>query len=228
MHFVRDGASRMQAMIGDLLSFSRIANTDSKAAAPVSATACLQEAIWSVQATVQATGAAITHDELPVVRYHPQQLTQLFQNLIGNALKYRRAEPPAIYISAERRENEWIFSVRDNGLGFPPADAERIFGIFKRLHGREYRVPALVSPSASGSSSGMVAGSGRSRTRGRGRPSSLPHRFRRVQFRAEQELRKIGVRELTSASAAESRTLWRVIQRAIKTENDMCGPSERH
>jgi two-component system CheB/CheR fusion protein len=139
MQFVTDGASRMQAMIGDLLSFSRIANADPGVAAPVSATSCLQEAIWSLQATIQATGATIRHDELPAaVRYHPQQFTQLFQNLLGNALKYRRAEPPTIYISAERRDSEWTFSVRDNGLGFAPADAERIFDMFKRLHGREY------------------------------------------------------------------------------------------
>lgn len=139
MQFVVDGAGRMQAMIGDLLSFSRVATSEPEAATPVSPTSCLQEAIWSLQATIQAEEATIRHDDFPAaIRYHPQQLTQLFQNLIGNALKYRRAEAPAIYISAERRDGEWIFSVRDNGLGFAPADAERIFHIFKRLHGREY------------------------------------------------------------------------------------------
>ena len=105
---------------------------------PVSAKLCLQEAIWNLQGVIQETGALVTNDELPSIPFHPQQLAQLFQNLIGNALKYRRADPPRVYISADRREGEWVFSVRDNGLGFSPEHAERVFLAFKRLHGREY------------------------------------------------------------------------------------------
>jgi light-regulated signal transduction histidine kinase (bacteriophytochrome) len=80
--------------------------------------------------------AAITRAELPTLPVDPRQLTQVFQNLLGNALKYRRPEPARVEVSAERDDTEWVFSVRDNGIGIDPANAERIFLIFQRLHGK--------------------------------------------------------------------------------------------
>jgi signal transduction histidine kinase len=78
----------------------------------------------------------VTQDELPTILYNPRQLAQVFQNLVGNALKYRReVEPPRIYISVHRSVTDWVFSVRDNGIGFDAEEGERIFEVFKRLHG---------------------------------------------------------------------------------------------
>jgi chemotaxis family two-component system sensor kinase Cph1 len=82
--------------------------------------------------------AVITHDALPQVSADFNELLQLFQNLIDNGLKYRRNEAPRIHVSAEQRRDEWLFSVRDNGLGIDPKYYDQIFGIFKRVHGREY------------------------------------------------------------------------------------------
>ena len=77
-------------------------------------------------------------EPLPTVHAHEIRLVQLFQNLVGNAIKYRRADPPAIHVTAERRDADWLFSVRDNGIGIKPEYAQQFFGIFKRLHGNTY------------------------------------------------------------------------------------------
>jgi light-regulated signal transduction histidine kinase (bacteriophytochrome) len=135
---VTAAVARMHAMITDLLEYSRVATAAAEALPACNAKSSLQEAVWNLQTTIRETEATITSDELPEIRYHPQQLTLLFQNLIGNALKYRRAEPPRVYVSAESHHGNWIFSIRDNGIGFRTQDAERIFDVFKRLHGHEY------------------------------------------------------------------------------------------
>jgi light-regulated signal transduction histidine kinase (bacteriophytochrome) len=90
-----------------------------------------------LQATIGETGAQVSSGYLPSIVGYEAQLSQLFQNLIGNAIKYRSERPPRVYISAEKHGHEWIFKVRDNGIGIAPEYYKTIFGVFKRLHGKE-------------------------------------------------------------------------------------------
>ena len=131
--FAVDGAKRMQQLINDMLAFSRVA-TRGHEFKPVEADAALRQALLNLKAAIEESHANVTFDPLPVVNADSGQLTQLFQNLIGNALKFRRQEPPRVHVSAERRAKEWVFSVRDNGIGIEPQHLERIFVIFQRLH----------------------------------------------------------------------------------------------
>jgi PAS domain S-box-containing protein len=131
--FAVDGAKRMQQLINDMLAFSRVATTG-REFKPVEAEAALKQALSNLKAAVEESHANVTFDPLPVVSADSGQLTQLFQNLIGNAIKFRRREPPRIHVSAERRAKEWVFSVRDNGIGIEPQHLDRIFVIFQRLH----------------------------------------------------------------------------------------------
>jgi PAS domain S-box-containing protein len=134
--FAVDGARRMQALINDLLSYSRV-GTRGKEFTPTNSESVLEEALANLQKAIEETGAAVTHDPLPTVWADSVQLVQLFQNLIGNALKFHGAEPPRVHISAQRRDADWRFAVRDNGIGIDPKYADRIFVIFQRLHSRE-------------------------------------------------------------------------------------------
>ncbi len=137
--FVEDGVKRMDAMITDLLTYSQVSTLDSDGLQKISAKAALQDSLWSLQAAIHGSKAIVTQDELPSVNYRKSQLTQLFLNLIANSLKYcRPEEAPRVHVSAERVGSEWIFAVRDNGMGFEYKDAESIFEVFKRLHGRQY------------------------------------------------------------------------------------------
>src|SRR5262249_45624182 len=104
--------------------------------APSSAQAAFDQALVNLHEAIDESGAGITHGVLPVVPADPLQLMQLFQNLIGNALKYRGDRRPQIHVAAEAGEREWVFSVRDNGIGIDPRFRERIFVIFQRLHTR--------------------------------------------------------------------------------------------
>lgn len=130
------GAQRMGCLVEDLLSFAQL-STRATAFSPQEARTALETALFNLGAKIHETSATITYDPLPRVMADQFQLAQVFQNLISNAIKYRRAEAPRIHISAEADRGEWIFSVRDNGIGFKQEYAERIFGLFKRLHGRE-------------------------------------------------------------------------------------------
>ena len=135
--FAVDGSNRMQGLIRDLLAYSS-AGTDGKALHEVSSESALDEAIASLQGAIQESGAVVTHDPLPVVTTDDTQLTQVFQNLVGNAIKYHRAEIPRVHVAATNNgAKEWIFSVRDNGMGIDAKHFERIFVIFQRLHRRE-------------------------------------------------------------------------------------------
>jgi PAS domain S-box-containing protein len=135
--FAVDGCDRMQGLIQDLLAYSR-AGSNGKALHEVSSEDALKMALTNLGATVEQSGAVVTHDSLPAIRADETQLTQVFQNLVGNAIKYRGGESPQVHVSASRNGgNEWIFSVRDNGLGIDPQYFERIFILFQRLHGRE-------------------------------------------------------------------------------------------
>jgi light-regulated signal transduction histidine kinase (bacteriophytochrome) len=130
-----DGSNRMQRLIQDLLAYSR-AGTNGKALREISGENALKEALENLRATIAESGAVVTHDPLPVITTDGTQVAQVFQNLIGNAIKYHGAEVPHVHVSAMKTGgNEWIFSVRDNGLGIDPQYFERIFVIFQRLHG---------------------------------------------------------------------------------------------
>jgi PAS domain S-box-containing protein len=135
--FAVDGCDRMQGLIQDLLVYSR-AGSNGKALREISGENALKLALTNLRTTVEQSGAVVTHDALPAIKTDEAQLTQIFQNLVGNAIKYRRAESPQVHVSASKNgDNEWIFSVRDNGLGIDPQYFDRIFILFQRLHGRD-------------------------------------------------------------------------------------------
>ena len=133
IHYAVDGATRMQALIDDLLTFSRVGrqglalqNSDCNEA--------IEIACQNLENAIRETGAQVEHDRLPVIVADGRLLVQLFQNLISNSIKFRGTEAPHIQISAEKQKREWIFAVTDNGIGIAPEHAQSIFGIFKRLH----------------------------------------------------------------------------------------------
>ena len=130
-----DGATRMQALINDLLTYSRV-GTKGKDFKPIDCKTVLERTLDNLKKAVEESGAELTYEPLPTVMADDVQLGQLFQNLIGNAIKFRSEESPHIHISAERNEDKWIFSVGDNGIGIDPEFTERIFIIFQRLHKR--------------------------------------------------------------------------------------------
>ncbi|MEV0380777.1 ATP-binding protein [Nonomuraea sp. NPDC050643] len=136
IHYAVDGAKRMQLLINDLLDFSRVGRVTGERRVTESGTA-LDSALDNLSATIDDTGATVTRDELPRVNGNPLQLTQLFQNLIENAIKFRSEEPPRVHIGATRSGDMWEFSCSDNGIGVEPKYADRIFLIFQRLHPRD-------------------------------------------------------------------------------------------
>jgi light-regulated signal transduction histidine kinase (bacteriophytochrome) len=135
--FAVDGASRMQRLIKDLLAYSRV-GTKPPDLQDTSSEKALQHALINLRGAVAESGALVTYDPLPIVVADEMQLIQLFQNLVGNAIKYQDSEVPRVHISATVSvEKKWMFSVRDNGLGIKPQYFEKIFGVFQRLHKRE-------------------------------------------------------------------------------------------
>jgi PAS domain S-box-containing protein len=135
MEFIVDGAARMKQLIEDLLAYSRV-GTRGHEFQPTSSAAALAKALANLRAAQEASGAVITHDELPEVIADGAQLTQLFQNLVGNAIKFRGEDVPRIHVLAETLEQVWVFRVRDNGIGLDTKYAERIFMMFQRLHNK--------------------------------------------------------------------------------------------
>lgn len=136
MQFAVDGASRMQQLIRDLLSYSRI-ETKGRPFALVDLAATLAQTLTNLQVLIDESQAVITHDPLPALMGDTTQLGQLLQNLLANAIKFRGKAPPRIHLRVEPADDEWRFAVQDNGIGFEPQYAERIFLIFQRLHTRE-------------------------------------------------------------------------------------------
>ncbi len=135
--FIREGVERMARMTGDLLAFSRVIHSNIERR-PVNPSASLEEAVIACRPLIDESGAEVSWDPIPAVLAEEGHLTQVFQNLIANAIKYRNPEaPPRVRISGEKRAAEVVFEVRDNGMGFDQAYAETIFGLFKRLHGSE-------------------------------------------------------------------------------------------
>lgn len=154
--FAHDGATRMQRLIHDLLLYSRV-GTQGRPLEPADTGEALDRALTNLKVAIDETQANVTRDPLPAVLGDTVQLTQLFQNLVGNAIKFRGPQPPRIHVTARRTappaaadgpvapsaapqtepSSWWEFAVRDNGIGIAPKDFERIFVIFQRLHGRD-------------------------------------------------------------------------------------------
>ena len=135
MDYVVDGAARMKQLIEDILAYSRV-GTRGRDFRAVQSEAALKKALVNLRASIEAAGATVTSDPLPAVEADEAQLAQLFQNLIGNALKFRGAEAPHVHVSAAQQPDSWEFAVRDNGIGIDPQYFERIFMVFQRLHGK--------------------------------------------------------------------------------------------
>ena len=139
LSYMHNGATRMEMLVRDLLAYTQASIVEGDPDY-VDATAAMHSAIANLAGAIAETGAAVDFEPLPSVRIHKIQLQQLFQNLIGNAIKYhRQGIPPVVHTTARREHGNWIFSVTDNGIGIEAQFKERIFGLFKRLHtGDEY------------------------------------------------------------------------------------------
>lgn len=136
MAYIIDGSARMKQLIEDLLAYSRV-GTRGRQFKEVSADAAFKRALGNLRGAHERTNAAISCDPLPVVLGDETQLVQLFQNLVGNALKFHGDEPPRVHVCARQEGDDWLFAVSDNGIGIDPQYAERIFLMFQRLHNRE-------------------------------------------------------------------------------------------
>jgi signal transduction histidine kinase len=135
MDFIVDGAARMKQLIEDLLAYSRV-GTRGKELKATDCEVVLQKALTNLRATVEASSALVTHDPLPTIEADATQLVQLFQNLIGNAIKFRGTNAPCVHVSAKEQDDAWLFGVEDNGIGIDPQYSERIFMVFQRLHNK--------------------------------------------------------------------------------------------
>jgi light-regulated signal transduction histidine kinase (bacteriophytochrome) len=135
--YMVDGAKRMKALIEDVLAYSRTGNPESHRFGRVEMADALKTALVNLQVPIDETSAVITSSDMPVVRGDEIQMVRLFQNLIGNAIKYRSDQPPRIHVSAARTDGQWMFCVEDNGIGVEPPYVEHVFGMFKRLHGSD-------------------------------------------------------------------------------------------
>ncbi|MFA5795447.1 MAG: ATP-binding protein [Candidatus Brocadiia bacterium] len=135
IEFIVDAARRMQMLITNLLEYSRVGRKEILAT-KVDSNELVDKAVKNLSESVKSTGAAVTRGNLPVVHIPESGFLQLFQNLIGNAIKFHGAEPPKINISAEKRDSDWLFSVKDNGIGIEPQYKDKVFQIFQRLHSR--------------------------------------------------------------------------------------------
>jgi light-regulated signal transduction histidine kinase (bacteriophytochrome) len=133
IHYAVDGATRMQTLISDLLNYSRV-GTQGKPLVPADSAALVKRVLDTLQCGIEESGAVIVLDTLPWVMADPQQLGQLFQNLLANAIKFRREEPPQVRICADKIGKEWKISVQDNGIGISAEHIDRVFIIFQRLH----------------------------------------------------------------------------------------------
>ena len=127
------GVERMEALIHAVLAYSRLDATD-RAFEPTPCSGVVADALATLQPEIEASGGTVTCDPLPTVRADAAQLAQVFQNLVGNALKFRGVRPPSVHVGVEPKPGRWVFAVRDNGIGIQPEDRERLFAMFGRLH----------------------------------------------------------------------------------------------
>jgi light-regulated signal transduction histidine kinase (bacteriophytochrome) len=135
IHHAIQGTAHMRLLNNDLLAYSRVGRRNDPLE-PTSAAQALATALRQLEVAIRESGAKVTFDELPEVAADSTQLIQLFQNLVGNALKFRGDEAPSVHVSVEKTDEGWLFSVRDNGIGIDPQYSDRIFAPFERLHGR--------------------------------------------------------------------------------------------
>ena len=133
LDFIVTGAGRLETLINDLLAYSRV-DTQGKAFVPVDTSEVLDQVVGDLRLDIEESQAEITRDALPVVVADASQMTQLFQNLISNAIKFQGQEPPKVHVAARKEDDGWIFSVKDNGIGIEAQHTERIFAMFQRLH----------------------------------------------------------------------------------------------
>ena len=136
INYAVDGAKRMNDMINDLLEYSRIGNKERKFEY-LQSEKILETAMINLKQSIEDSNANITHDPLPLIYANEHMMIQLFQNLIGNAIKYCGKEDPTIHISADNKDDEYLFSIMDNGIGIDQKHLDRIFTIFQRLHSRD-------------------------------------------------------------------------------------------
>jgi len=129
------GVKRMQTLITDLLAYARVGTEDRKLES-VDCAIVFEQTLANLEAAIKESAAVVTRSALPTLLTNGTHMAQLFQNLIANAIKFRGAGPPQVHVAAEQREHDWLFSVRDNGIGIEAQYAERIFLIFQRLHSR--------------------------------------------------------------------------------------------
>lgn len=133
INFSVDGATRMQNLIDDLLAFSRV-TTQANELEPTNLESIYNEVLLNLEVLINENKAIIKHDPLPVIIADKTQISQVFQNLINNAIKFKSNDQPKINISVKEKNNQWLFSVKDNGIGIDPKHSQRIFEVFKRLH----------------------------------------------------------------------------------------------
>jgi len=136
INYAVDGSNRMKTLISDLLAYSRV-GTRGKEIALTDCEEVLARVLSTLQVSIEESRGSVTHDPLPKLMADDVQLESLFQNLIGNAIKFHGKKPPMIHVGVEQKGKEWIFSVSDNGIGIDPQYFERIFIIFQRLHNRQ-------------------------------------------------------------------------------------------
>ncbi len=137
IEFIVEGSQRMKQLIDDLLAYSRVSSMDVKEFEKIDLETILNVVLSNLSVSIKENNAIITHDTLPTVFADESQMVQLFQNLIGNAIKFKGKNKPKIHISTKKDENDWKFGVADNGIGIDPKHQEQIFEVFKRLHTRE-------------------------------------------------------------------------------------------
>ena len=135
IHYAVDGALRMRTLVRDLLEYSRVGRRKQELT-PVNCRLVFDNILVNLKETIADTKAKVTAGDLPTVQADITELTQLFQNLIGNAIKFHGDQPPVVHVTADRQDGHWHFIVRDNGIGIAPEFADRIFVIFQRLHSR--------------------------------------------------------------------------------------------
>ncbi len=136
IYYAVDGAARMQVLINDLLEFSRV-TTKAREPEPTDSEFVLNQVISNLELYIKQNKATVSHGLLPEIMADNTQLAQVFQNLIINGIKFHGEEAPKVRISAEKKASEWVFSVKDNGIGIDPQYSEKIFEVFKRLHKKE-------------------------------------------------------------------------------------------
>jgi PAS domain S-box-containing protein len=137
LRLIVSASTRMGALVQDLLAYARL-TTEEERPSSIALDEDLEAAITHLEQAIEESGASVTHDPLPTLQVDRGQMVRLFQNLVGNAVKYRKPDqPPKVHVSAEQKGTEWIIAIRDNGIGFKPEYASAIFAPFKRLHTAE-------------------------------------------------------------------------------------------